>query len=348
MPEAEWSAWLSALQRRLPLTFRLSSINGLHRRLLQTLETDEFGIGRLGLTVEAQLLPSPSPLPWYPQRMAWYLPVSKGALRSVPQLAAFRRWLMAEFDQGNLNRQEAVSMIPTLLLDVQSHHLTLDLCAAPGSKTAQILESIHSAPGRLDAVQGMVLANDADCQRAYMLVHQLKRLGSPAFLVSTHDGQHFPNLHSSDGRLLHFDRILCDVPCSGDGTLRKSPSLWSRWTPNFAYGLHPLQLQIACRALQMLRRGGLMVYSTCSFNPVENEAVVAELLRRFGPVGVRLVDVRDRLPGLLRTEGKSHWTLMDAEGAVISEQQLDAQQQQQQQQQPRSPSGAQPAAALGL
>ena len=325
VPDSEWDEWLSSLQRKLPVTFRLSSINGLHRRLLQTLQSDEFGLAGLGVSVEGRPLKAPTPLPWYPQSMGWYLNCSKGALRAIPALAPFRRWLMAEFDQGNLNRQEAVSMIPTLLLQVQPSHVTLDLCAAPGSKTAQILEDIHSS-GAMGS--GMVIANDSDSQRAYMLVHQLKRLGSPAFLVTTHEGQHFPSLYTQPPQssslppsLLLFDRILCDVPCSGDGTLRKNLSLWARWTPNFAYGLHPLQISIAWRGLQMLKEGGLMVYSTCAFNPVEDEAVVAELLRRSNEEGkedaVSLVDVSGRLPGLQRVQGMSSWRLMDGYGEAV-------------------------------
>lgn len=75
-----------------------------------------------------------------------------------------------------------------------------------------------------------------------------------------------------------FDRILCDVPCSGDGTIRKAPDIWRRWTPGNGNGLHPLQLRIALHACQMLKVGGRLVYSTCTFNPVEDEAVVAEVL----------------------------------------------------------------------
>ena len=74
-----------------------------------------------------------------------------------------------------------------------------------------------------------------------------------------------------------FDRILCDVPCSGDGTIRKAPDIWRRWTPGNGNGLHPLQLRIALHACQMLKVGGRLVYSTCTFNPVEDEAVVAEV-----------------------------------------------------------------------
>ena len=111
-----------------------------------------------------------------------------------------------------------------------------------------------------------------------------------------------------------FDRVLADVPCSGDGTLRKNMNIWPKWNPNNALGyvfnlppsmlscfkhgfltfrllygcgrgrgcsLHPLQFRIAERGLHLLAVGGLMVYSTCSFNPVENEAVVAQLLRQY-------------------------------------------------------------------
>jgi hypothetical protein len=76
-----------------------------------------------------------------------------------------------------------------------------------------------------------------------------------------------------------FDRVLCDVPCSGDGTMRKAPDIWRRWTPANGNGLHTLQLRIALRGAELLRVGGRMVYSTCTFNPVEDEAVVAEVRR---------------------------------------------------------------------
>ena len=66
------------------------------------------------------------------------------------------------------------------------------------------------------------------------------------------------------------------MPCSGDGTLRKAPDIWRRWTASNGNGLHPLQLRIALHAAHMLKIGGRMVYSTCTFNPIEDEAVVAE------------------------------------------------------------------------
>jgi len=106
-----------------------------------------------------------------------------------------------------------------------------------------------------------------------------------------------------------FDRIICDVPCSGDGTLRKNPQIWSEWRPEFAMGLHALQLRIAQRGAALLRVGGYMVYSTCSFNPVENEAVVAELVRRCGGA-LEIVDASDRVRGLERRPGMKTWKVI--------------------------------------
>merc|ERR1740117_1008818 len=124
----------------------------------------------------------------------------------------------------------------------------------------------NRSQGKLgDFPQGMLIANDVDTKRAYLLVHQVKRLRSPLMIATTHNAQHFPSLVKEKGGF--FDRILCDVPCTGDGTLRKEPRIWERWDVSGALGLHRLQLQIAARGALQLKEGGLMVYSTCSFNP---------------------------------------------------------------------------------
>ena len=298
----EFALMIQTLKTRLPTTFRLSSINGLHRALQQHIADNVW-----------RLETPPTPLPWYPDNMAFYLPMSKADLRRLPFARAFRQWLMDAFAMGNLNRQEAVSMIPPLLLDVQPHHVVLDMCAAPGSKTAQLLEALHTQTATSPAdVGGMVIANDNDAKRAFLLVHQLKRLGSPAFVVTTHDGQFFPNIFGADDALIRFDRILCDVPCSGDGTMRKNANLWSKWSNQFALGLHPLQINIALRSMQMLADDGIMVYSTCSFNPIENEAVVCEILRRHP--AAELMDTSNMLPALIRSHGLETWRIMTGGG----------------------------------
>ena len=93
------------------------------------------------------------------------------------------------------------------------------MCAAPGSKTSQLLEIVNlpTKEGDLEPT-GCVVANDSDPKRAYMLVHQIKRINSPAVFVTSCDAQNFPLLrdenHPTEGI---FDRVLCDVPCTGDG-----------------------------------------------------------------------------------------------------------------------------------
>jgi len=188
----------------------------------------------------------------------------------------------------------------------------LDMCAAPGSKTGQLIELLHAGEGTPQPT-GLVLANDADNKRCYTLTHNIKRFQSPNVMVLNHDAANFPTIRVAGGKPLVYDRILCDVPCSGDGTFRKNPNAWEKWTPMNAVGLHKLQVRIAFRGAQLLAEGGRLVVSTCSFHPVENEAVVAELLRLCGD-SLELIDVSDELPALQRKPGMTDWKMMDREG----------------------------------
>jgi multisite-specific tRNA:(cytosine-C5)-methyltransferase len=275
----------------------------------------------------------------------------KNVIRKFPPFAAFQKFLVSETSVGNISRQEVVSMIPPLLMDVKPGMAVLDLCAAPGSKAAQLLEMIHRGEearirqvirtfstdevktedaqeeeaARLEAdsgddgrATGLLIANDADYKRSHMLIHQLKRLSSPNMIVTNHDATMYPPLripnpeNPSKPNYLKFDRILADVPCSGDGTLRKNVNLWKDWTPGNALGLHLTQVRILVRALQMLKPGGRVVYSTCSMNPVENEAVVAAAIERCGgPEKIEIIDCSDQLPLLKRKPGLRKWQIMD-------------------------------------
>jgi tRNA (cytosine34-C5)-methyltransferase len=185
------------------------------------------------------------------------------------------------------------------------------MCAAPGSKTSQMLETMKArAVEAAVPLTGYVLANDVDTNRAYMLVHQCRRIDSSALCVTVHKAQYFPSLDRSGSGQGFFDRVLCDVPCSGDGTARKTMNIWRNWSPGSGVNLHPLQIQIAKRGANLLKVGGLMVYSTCSFNPVENEAVVSALLQS-SRGSLELVDARPLLPGLKTRAGLTTWVVMD-------------------------------------
>ncbi|KAI0217226.1 tRNA (cytosine-5-)-methyltransferase ncl1 [Massospora cicadina] len=258
------------------------------------------------LAIDGEVIEPPTPLPWYPNRFGWHVASSRAVVRKSVEYSNFHRFLVSESEVGNLSRQEAVSMVPPLMLDVQPHHWVLDMCAAPGSKTAQLIEALHGdevdAGSKFHVPSGLVLANDSDEKRCYTLVHQIKRLRSPNFIVTNHEAQNFSQ-HPVGSR---FDRILCDVPCSGDGTLRKNLLIWKDWHVGQGLSLHVLQASILARGIQLLKVGGRLVYSTCSLNPLENEAVVASALNAFSGK-IRLVDSSQMLPELQRCPGLTSW-----------------------------------------
>lgn len=302
---------------------------------------------------EAEFVEPPRPISWYPDQLAWSMTTPKQVIRRFAPFASFQKFLVAETDVGNISRQEVVSMIPPLLIDVRPGMTVLDMCAAPGSKSAQLMELLHA--GEEDAIlqaakqveegsavpeplgpeglnddgrtTGLLIANDSDYKRAHMLIHQMKRLSSPNLIVTNHDATMYPSIKlppyptadekHQKTRYLKFDRILADVPCSGDGTPRKNFTVWKDWNPANALGLHATQARILVRALQMLKVGGRVVYSTCSLNPVENEAVVASAIERCGgSANVKIIDCHQELPGLKRVPGLKSWKVMDREGRI--------------------------------
>ncbi|CAG9997541.1 unnamed protein product [Clonostachys byssicola] len=356
LPEEEKKEFWDALRRDLPNSFRFAGSKGHAlsvKRHLQTRYIPEI------VKIEHQdgrPVEPPQPVPWYPDELAWWMTTPKNVIRKFPPFAAFQKFLVSETSVGNISRQEVVSMIPPLLMDVRPGHVVLDMCAAPGSKAAQLLEMIHQGeearvkkvlrtfaeedglvvgketqdeidvdleadPSDAGRATGLLIANDSDYKRGHMLVHQLKRLSSPNLIVTNHDAVQFPSikLPSEAGKnvYLKFDRILADVPCSGDGTLRKNVNLWKEWQPGSGLGLHLTQVRILVRALQMLKVGGRVVYSTCSMNPVENEAVVAAAIARCGgKENVEILDCSNELPNLKRRPGMKSWKIIDKTSRV--------------------------------
>lgn len=323
---------MAAIRRNLPTTFRITGNKRYSYIFFQFSKTSHaFDIrdslqshyfpALTSLIHENEPVPPPTPIQWYPDSLAWQITVRKEVIRKDPSFRKFQNFLVCESEAGNISRQEAVSMIPPLLLDVQPHHKVIDLCAAPGSKTAQILEALNvtekNSDGQVKWPSGLVIANDSDQKRCYLMIHQLNRSPSPTYMATCYDASQFPNLRilGEDGKdeILKFDRILADVPCSGDGTIRKNETIWQGWTNKSAMGLHPLQIRILYRGLQMLAVHGRLVYSTCSLNPLEDEAVVAEILRLTNGA-VEIMDVSNELPALVRRPGMQSWKVFDANG----------------------------------
>lgn len=311
-PEGEWDAFMASLKKHLPMTFRINGSGRFAQDLQRKLESDflsKFSEGPL--VVDGDVVNPPMALPWYPNKLAWQFDFSRFHLRRVDHLKQLHEFIKRETETGAITRQEAVSMIPPLFLDVKPHHRILDMCAAPGSKTFQLLEGLHQTSGE---PSGVVIANDADTMRCNMLTHQSQRMKSPSIIVTNHEAQNFPSILDSDPSSGDFevlyDRILCDVPCSGDGTMRKQLDIWEKWSAKNGNGLHLLQLRIALRAAELLKVGGRMVYSTCTFNPIEDEAVVAELLRRTHGA-LKLVQMSEKTEQLKFQPGMLTWKVLD-------------------------------------
>lgn len=315
-PVDEFEQFLEAMRNPLPSVFRITGYKEHAKQLLRKMKENHFaGIVDVKLDQE-EIGKMPAVLPWYPNELAWQTNLSRTQIRKVPELEDFHNFLITETESGHVTRQESVSMIPPLLLDVKSHHKILDLCAAPGSKTAQLIEMLHS--GNAESLsEGLCIANDKDNKRCYMLVHQTSRLNSPVSLIVNHDGARFPELMIKNKEgvevPLRYDRVLADVPCSGDGTMRKNTDVWQKWNVGNGIYLHGLQVRILQRGLELLEVGGRIVYSTCSLNPIEDEAVVSALLSKCDG-SVELVDVFDELKGLQWCPGISKWEVQDRSG----------------------------------
>ncbi|KAI5621649.1 tRNA (cytosine(34)-C(5))-methyltransferase isoform X1 [Silurus asotus] len=319
VPDGEFEQFMEAMREPLLATIRITGYKSHANEILHTLKEKYFKEIQ-DLEIDGQKIEAPQALSWYPDELAWHTNMSRKILRKSPLLEKFHQFLVSETESGNISRQEAVSMIPPLLLKIEPHHKILDMCAAPGSKTAQLIEMLHSDMN-VPFPEGFVIANDVDNKRCYLLVHQAKRLNSPCIMVVNHDASCIPRLqveNNGQKEVLFYDRVLCDVPCSGDGTMRKNIDVWKKWTTSNSLHLHGLQLRIAVRGVEQLAVGGRMVYSTCSLNPVEDEAVIASLLER-SEGALELADASADLPGLKYMSGITSWKVMTKEGQWYSD-----------------------------
>lgn len=170
--------------------------------------------------------------------------------------------------------QEPSAMTPASLLPVEEGDLVLDLCAAPGGKATELGAKLRG--------KGFLLANDISNSRARALLRNLERFGIANMAVCSEDPrilkEAFPAV---------FDKILVDAPCSGEGMFHKEPQMaqfWEEHGPEYYSGI---QKQLILQAADMLKPGGMMVYSTCTFSPAENEDILSWLIQNrpeFHPV----------------------------------------------------------------
>lgn len=168
-------------------------------------------------------------------------------------------------DAGAYYLQEPSAMAPARLLDAQPGERILDLCAAPGGKTTQIAAAMQG--------QGLLICNEIHPKRAQILSSNIERLGISNALVLNEHPAHLAERFSN-----YFDRILVDAPCSGEGMFRKEEAAVRDWSEETVAMCAVRQSEILHSAAQMLRPGGRLVYSTCTFSPEENEGVISQFL----------------------------------------------------------------------
>ncbi len=186
---------------------------------------------------------------------------------------------------GHFYVQDIASMLPPRLLKPQPGDIVLDMSAAPGSKTTQMAVMMQN--------RGMILANDIVQKRLRALLNNLQRLGIVNTAVVKNYGESFGKNYFET-----FDRILLDPACSGLGTLHKSPEVLSWWTPNHCVRLAASQRHLISSAIKSLKPGGILVYSTCTLTPEENEEIIDFALREF-PMELEPIV----LPGLTTRSG---------------------------------------------
>lgn len=196
--------------------------------------------------------------PWEIRRVPWNLNGYYCQEKSRPARDVY-------YYAGLYYIQEPSAMAPAELLGVKPGQKVLDLCAAPGGKSTQL-------GARLEG-RGLLVANDVSASRAKALLKNLEMAGVANICVTAEEPKRLAQVFSG-----FFDKILVDAPCSGEGMFRKEPELIKSWQERGPKEYVPVQREILKQAVRMLRPGGELVYSTCTFSVEEDEGAVDWIL----------------------------------------------------------------------
>ncbi len=162
--------------------------------------------------------------------------------------------------------QEASAMLPAEILPIEENDIVLDACAAPGGKSLKLLNKLNKT--------GLLISNDISASRANALLRNIERFGFENYYVISKDILELEEKYSNT-----FDKILLDAPCSGEGMFRKDSSLINSWLKKGPEEYATLQKKLLKACLNMLKDGGQLLYSTCTFSPLEDEEVIEYALQ---------------------------------------------------------------------
>ncbi len=182
-----------------------------------------------------------------------------------------------EYALGHYYIQGLSSMIPPIILNPAPDEITLDLCAAPGSKSSQIADMMQN--------RGTLYVNEPDGNRIKGLVYNLEKMNFVNVGFLKQKGEFLSNIFPA-----FFDKILVDAPCTALGIMQKKGEVSNWWSSNHALNLSELQYKLLVSAIKMLRTGGTLVYSTCSVSLEENEFVLNKILEKY-PVEILEIEL---------------------------------------------------------
>ena len=249
---------LAATALELPRGLRVNPLRGDPDQTIR--ELDELGLAGI-------------PVSW----AAWSRVIPRSTSRAITETEAWR--------DGRVVLQSLTSMLAVLGLDPHPGERILDLCAAPGGKTALIAALVDN--------DVQIIANDRSRTRCMRMRAMLQMLGVEAS-IRTAPGERIP--YRDHGT---FDRVLVDAPCSGEGRFRSDdPRSHQKWSTKGVKRLASVQKSLLHAAIQAVRPGGVIVYSTCTLGQDENEAVLRRALARYGdgPTGITLDPLPPEIP----------------------------------------------------
>lgn len=175
----------------------------------------------------------------------------------------------SEWLAGKVYSQDPSAMYPAQVAQIKPGEKVLDLCAAPGGKSTALVEKLKG--------DGVLVANEISTTRAKALRENLERWGATNSVVTNESPAHlavnFKNF---------FDKIVVDAPCSGEGMFRKEPDAIKYWSQEYVLTCQTRQKEILNSAVEMLKPGGSLVYSTCTYSPEEDEQIVVWLVKEYG------------------------------------------------------------------
>ena len=195
-----------------------------------------------------------------------------------------------EYALGHFYLQEAASLIPALILNPNKTDIVLDMCSAPGSKTSQLSQLMNN--------KGVIFAFDDSSGRLKALRSNLLRCGCKNVIVYTKDARFISDYN------IKYDKILLDVPCSGNFAI--DPEFFEKRTLFSFKDRAILQKELLRAAHKVLKKGGNLIYSTCSLEPEENEEVIDWFLRKYEDISIEKIEIKipKSSKGLIKVFGK--------------------------------------------